>query len=47
MPAMLCYGYSFTHGIGEGGELDTGWGGVGLVNIEPAICNSHLPYSWG
>ena len=30
MPAMLCYGYSFTHGIGEGGELDTGWRGGGV-----------------
>ena len=37
---------------GEGGELDA-MGGVGgakrlgeerVVNIEPAICNGHLPY---
>ena len=41
---------------GEGGELDTRGGGSveqnalgrgGSVNIEPQICNGHLPEPWG
>ena len=40
---------------GEGGELDTRvsrWNKTsrrecGPANMEPAMCNGHLPYPWG
>ena len=33
-------------GVGVGGAKRLGEGRGGWVNIEPAICNGHMPYTW-